>query len=492
MTIATRATKNANHQNQNSIDETEQSQPQHPEEGLIIDSNDREQEETIQHSVMTPSVIEASWEKHHHHHHLDKDEGEEEEEEDDKAPMTIMNMMEDVEGIIYVEEEEGDEAEGGNIHDVAISTPRIDSHHYVRAIADYITTEENELCLTQNELLIVDDMGENGWWLGRNNCGKSGWFPCTYVEWIECLESPRSIEPPPTTRPEPIQTDHVVPIPTLRGLVRALYDFDNMTATTGETYDDVNPHDGHDSSNRGRNSVNDNEWDAGQPLILSFRAQDVLVVHEISTASGWWKGQMLLRDNDTTAAGATSSSSSMSLQEKNIHSMHPCMTDPMQRRTTGGYDPNPNAVPPTLIQRKTPLGWFPASYVEWVPVVQVVWDYEKSHAQELNLVAGEYISVLRSSMDSDSIWWEGFSASSGLCGWFPRTHVDADAFEAAVYSTFNEDHTEARLLSDEDNADSDGEGEERKSAVGKASSVSDEEYVVVLDQTLMNMDDIII
>ncbi|OQR87434.1 mitogen-activated protein kinase kinase kinase [Achlya hypogyna] len=57
---------------------------------------------------------------------------------------------------------------------------------YVRVLADYETTTEGELSLVEHDVLLVEAMEDNGWWLGAkaDDPSQTGWFPCTYVEWI--------------------------------------------------------------------------------------------------------------------------------------------------------------------------------------------------------------------------------------------------------------------------------------------------------------------
>ncbi|OQR99774.1 serine/threonine-protein phosphatase 2A regulatory subunit B' [Thraustotheca clavata] len=57
---------------------------------------------------------------------------------------------------------------------------------YVRALADYVTSEPGELALREHDVLIVYEMDPNGWWHGcnTNDPNVNGWFPCTYVEWL--------------------------------------------------------------------------------------------------------------------------------------------------------------------------------------------------------------------------------------------------------------------------------------------------------------------
>ena len=58
---------------------------------------------------------------------------------------------------------------------------------YVRALADYETTDESELCLMEDELVEVMEQDDSGWWRGRTlrrGIYADGWFPCTYVEWV--------------------------------------------------------------------------------------------------------------------------------------------------------------------------------------------------------------------------------------------------------------------------------------------------------------------
>lgn len=53
--------------------------------------------------------------------------------------------------------------------------------NYVRVVWSYEPMEDNELNLTEGELIEVIWMAED-WWLGRTKSGEEGLFPSNYVE----------------------------------------------------------------------------------------------------------------------------------------------------------------------------------------------------------------------------------------------------------------------------------------------------------------------
>mmetsp|Transcript_3466 Transcript_3466/g.6859 ORF Transcript_3466/g.6859 Transcript_3466/m.6859 type:complete len:156 (-) Transcript_3466:82-549(-) len=62
----------------------------------------------------------------------------------------------------------------------------------VRAVADYISDEVGDLSFCEGDVLTVVEKRDSGWWQGwllnsglvESKDRQTGWFPCTYVEWL--------------------------------------------------------------------------------------------------------------------------------------------------------------------------------------------------------------------------------------------------------------------------------------------------------------------
>ncbi|XP_007421905.1 nostrin [Python bivittatus] len=61
-----------------------------------------------------------------------------------------------------------------------------------RALYDYHTEREDELCLSKGDVIVIHHKDKNGWWYGSRN-GEKGNFPATYVEEVT-LSADRSDE----------------------------------------------------------------------------------------------------------------------------------------------------------------------------------------------------------------------------------------------------------------------------------------------------------
>lgn len=65
----------------------------------------------------------------------------------------------------------------------AFPTPLYEyDQEYVRAVACYEAQDESELCMIEDEMLLVITKQEEGWWYVSNNHNQEGWIPCTFVE----------------------------------------------------------------------------------------------------------------------------------------------------------------------------------------------------------------------------------------------------------------------------------------------------------------------
>ncbi|KAF0691709.1 Aste57867_17121 [Aphanomyces stellatus] len=67
----------------------------------------------------------------------------------------------------------------------------VEEEMHVRVVAEYSAADDSELSVATNDILVVETMDENGWWMGYNVAcrDKRGWFPCNYVEWLQ--DAPR-------------------------------------------------------------------------------------------------------------------------------------------------------------------------------------------------------------------------------------------------------------------------------------------------------------
>lgn len=55
-----------------------------------------------------------------------------------------------------------------------------------RALHDYTPQNEDDLKLRRGEwVTLVETPGGGGWWRGRTEEGGEGWFPRTYVEYVD-------------------------------------------------------------------------------------------------------------------------------------------------------------------------------------------------------------------------------------------------------------------------------------------------------------------
>lgn len=83
----------------------------------------------------------------------------------------------------YSSSEEEEESPSAHTED---GPSRLQIIGVVRAVADYATSDPNELSMTEGDSLHVLEMRSSGWWRGRQvqNGEVVGWFPCTYIEWI--------------------------------------------------------------------------------------------------------------------------------------------------------------------------------------------------------------------------------------------------------------------------------------------------------------------
>ena len=61
----------------------------------------------------------------------------------------------------------------------------LDYYPIVRVLGNYAAGDDSELSLVENELLKVIESSDDGWWYGSNQDGSEGYFPCTYVEYLE-------------------------------------------------------------------------------------------------------------------------------------------------------------------------------------------------------------------------------------------------------------------------------------------------------------------
>ncbi|KAG9401274.1 hypothetical protein AC1031_010033 [Aphanomyces cochlioides] len=199
----------------------------------------------------------------------------------------------------------------------------LENRALVRVVADYSASDDTELSLAMDDVVVVTEMDENGWWRGhkKHDTLFIGWFPCTYVEWLyENIQHP--VE-------EPQQMS-------LLGVVRAV-----------SSYEPADP--------------------ASE---LCLTVHELLFVLE-TPDDGWWCAQRL---------------------------------------------------------DSTEIGWFPCTYVEWLPVAICSWVFEPSQADELAISPGDSVAVIH--QDNESIWCEGINLSqAGARGWFPSTHVSQQVEE---------------------------------------------------------------
>ncbi|KAH9157896.1 hypothetical protein AeRB84_000278 [Aphanomyces euteiches] len=193
----------------------------------------------------------------------------------------------------------------------------LENRALVRVVADYSASDDTELSLAMDDVVVVTEMDENGWWRGHKKLDTLfiGWVPCTYVEWLyENIQHPAE---------EPQNMS-------LLGVVRAV-----------SSYEPTDP--------------------ASE---LCLTVHELLFVLE-TPDDGWWCAQRL---------------------------------------------------------DSTEVGWFPCTYVEWLPVAICSWVFEPSQADELAISPGDSIAVIH--QDNESIWCEGINLSrAGARGWFPSTHV---------------------------------------------------------------------
>ncbi|RHZ15017.1 hypothetical protein DYB37_006459 [Aphanomyces astaci] len=182
----------------------------------------------------------------------------------------------------------------------------------VRVVADYIAADDTELSLAVNDLLIVKDMDESGWWFGTDSRGGDGWFPCTYVEWVDGPSAETGL-----------------------GVVRALGEYE--PTTDGE---------------------------------LRLTDQDLVLVLE-APPDGWWRGRLVVERE--------------------------AMAD----------------------------GWFPCTYVEWLPVVVATWTSSKEDEDGggLKVQRGDRVAVVTT--DDEIGWTLGLDLSNGRLqqGWFPTSYL---------------------------------------------------------------------
>ena len=63
----------------------------------------------------------------------------------------------------------------------------------VKALYDFVASHPDDLAFSQNDVLTItnSDYGD-GWFYGRNNIGREGMIPSSYVEAL-----PPSMPPPP-------------------------------------------------------------------------------------------------------------------------------------------------------------------------------------------------------------------------------------------------------------------------------------------------------
>ncbi|RLO06183.1 hypothetical protein DYB28_002133 [Aphanomyces astaci] len=180
----------------------------------------------------------------------------------------------------------------------------------VRVVADYIAADDTELSLAVNDLLVVKDMDESGWWLGTDSRGGGdGWFPCTYVEWVDGPSAETGL-----------------------GVVRALGEYE--PTTDGE---------------------------------LRLTDQDLVLVLE-APPDGWWRGRL-------------------------------------------------------VVERGEADGWFPCTYVEWLPVVVATWTSSKEDEDGggLKVQRGDRVAVVTA--DDENGWTLGLDLSNGQQGWFPTSYL---------------------------------------------------------------------
>ncbi|KAF9929840.1 hypothetical protein FBU30_001153 [Linnemannia zychae] len=84
-------------------------------------------------------------------------------------------------------------------------------------IYDYAAQEDDEITLVKGStIIIVDKMGDEGWWCGRNEEGVTGNFPSDFVEEIkETIESPVVAPAVTVPTPVPVAQEEALKSPTL-------------------------------------------------------------------------------------------------------------------------------------------------------------------------------------------------------------------------------------------------------------------------------------
>lgn len=105
------------------------------------------------------------------------------------SPLTSDDEQEEGHSAEYSSSDEDEAASDDRNSKLETATARLLILGLVRVTADYVTSDPNELSMTEGETLEVLEMRASGWWRGqRGTSGDDrailGWFPCTYVEWV--------------------------------------------------------------------------------------------------------------------------------------------------------------------------------------------------------------------------------------------------------------------------------------------------------------------
>ena len=72
-----------------------------------------------------------------------------------------------------------------------------------KALYDYVGSKSNELSITKNEVIIIIQKADNGWWLAERQDGSAqGWTPASYVEELRASPAPSQKKAPPPAPPK--------------------------------------------------------------------------------------------------------------------------------------------------------------------------------------------------------------------------------------------------------------------------------------------------